>query len=70
MLAGRNATPCCQRLAFIVSAIQIGKLGSSMAMPTLAKVIAPKVYSNLFLHLLYSPTELLCGISVYTNRIQ
>jgi len=41
MLAGKNVAPCFQRLAPIVSIIQIGRLGSSIAMPIFANVIAP-----------------------------
>ena len=41
MEAGRKVTPCCQRPASIVSIIQMGSDGSSIAMPVLANVIAP-----------------------------
>lgn len=43
MEAGRNAAPCCHLAAFILSIMKIGKDGSSIAMPMLAKVIAPEV---------------------------
>lgn len=41
MLAGKNVTPCFHLPAPIVSIIHIGKEGSSIAIPVLAKVIAP-----------------------------
>ena len=41
MDAGKNATPNCHLGVHIVSIIQIGKDGSSIAMPILANVIAP-----------------------------
>ena len=42
MLAGKNVTPCSHLSAFMVSIIQIGNDGSSIAIPVLAKVIAPE----------------------------
>ena len=41
MEAGRKAAPCSQFDDFIVSIINRGKEGSRMAMPRLAKVMAP-----------------------------
>jgi len=41
MLAGKKVTPCFHLSAPMVSIIQIGREGSSMAMPMLAKVMAP-----------------------------
>jgi hypothetical protein len=41
MLAGKNVTPCFHRPAPMVSIIQIGSDGSSIAIPMLAKVMAP-----------------------------
>lgn len=41
MDAGKKAAPCSQLDDFIVSIIQSGSDGSSMAMPMLANVIAP-----------------------------
>ena len=40
--AGRNAAPSCHLGAFIVSIIQIGNDGSSIAMPMFANVMAPE----------------------------
>jgi len=41
MEAGRKATPFSHLEEFIVTVIQIGREGSSMAIPRLANVMAP-----------------------------
>lgn len=41
ILAGKNVTPCFHLPAPMVSIIQMGNDGSSIAIPVLAKVIAP-----------------------------
>lgn len=49
MDAGKKVTPCSHRLAPILSIIQMGNDGSNIAMPKLAKVIAPaaiKMYGS------------------------
>lgn len=48
ILAGRNVTPCFHLPAPIVSIIQMGREGSSMAIPVLANVIAPKTPNTRF----------------------
>lgn len=48
MLAGKNVTPCFQRPAPMVSIIQIGSEGSSIAIPIFANVIAPKIYIRVY----------------------
>ena len=44
MEAGKKAAPNCHFSASILSIMNIGREGSSMAMPILAKVMAPKKY--------------------------
>lgn len=50
MEAGKKATPCSQRVAPMLSTIQSGSDGSSIAIPMLAKVMAPaaiRIYGSL-----------------------
>ena len=47
MEAGKKAAPNCHFSASILSIMNIGREGSSMAMPILAKVMAPK---NIYIH--------------------